>query len=280
MGTPDSGYREQVLVGVSDCRNAAKATRAHDNGVDVMSETHGTRTDEVQAAGVNGCPGGWVAVSERSGGVAEFAFDESFERLVRDLRDRGASAIAVGTPIGLPEDPELRRCDREARDMLGGQKSSVFPVPSRDLLEAETYDDLQKIVAKKKVSNPNAKSISIQAFSLGQQIKQVDAFVLQNPDCHSWLLEVHNEVSFRSMAGEVLPRKKTPDGGSKREDLVRRQLKNAGLPKDLLSPGQAQPVHVLDALAALWTAQRFRDGDSFVLGGDLDAHGVPMRIVV
>ena len=245
-----------------------------------MSEIHGTRTDEVLAAGVNGCPKGWVAAIERSGGVVEFAWDESFERLVRGLRDRGASAIAVGTPIGLPKRPELRRCDKEARDILGEQRSSVFPVPDRELLGAETYEDLQKIVAKRKASDPTAKSIPIQAFALGKQIKQVDAFVLENPDCHTWLFEVHNEVSFRSMAGEVLPGKKTPDGRSKREHLIRRHFKNAGLPKDLPSPGTAQPVHVLDALAALWTAQRFRGGDSFVLGGDLDAHGVPMRMVV
>ena len=245
-----------------------------------MSVIDETRTGEVVAAGVASCKEGWVAGFERSDGVAEVAFDESFEQLVRGLRDRGARVIAVGVPIGLPERPEFRHCDKEARDRLGERKNSVFPVPDRELLTAATYEEAKLVVAKRKGHNPSEKGISLQSYNTGKRSMEVDAFVRANPDCHAWLVEVHTEVSFRSMASDALPKRDSLEGQIRREALIRKELKSVDLPKDLRVPGKARPLQVLGAFAALWSARRFADKRSVVLGGDLDAHGVPMRVVV
>ena len=280
MARPGEGYREWAPVDVNDRWNGSKEPEFYDNKGDVMSEIHKTRTREVLAAGVSSCPGGWAAAIERSDGVVEVAFDESFERLVRGLRDRGARVIAVGVPIGLPERPEFRRCDKEARDRLGERKNSAFPVPDRELLTAATYEEAKLLVAKRKGHNPSEKGISLQSYNTGKKSMEVDVFVRANPDCHAWLVEVHTEVSFYSMAADALPKRASREGAMRREALLRRELKDVDLPKDLPSPGKAQRVQVLSALAALWSARRFADKRCVVLGGDLDANGVPMRMIV
>ena len=45
-------------------------------------------------------------------------------------------------------------------------------------------------------------------------------------------------------------------------------------------PASAALDDALDALACAWTALRWRRGEAEVLGGEVDATGVPMRIVV
>ena len=250
-----------------------------------MTIARGGRNDEVLAVGVDGCPDGWVAAIARADRGVEIKVFRTINDLVRELRGRGARVIAVDMPIGLPDTPQLRRCDREAREVLGKAKSSVFPVPDRELISLSTWEEVQEVVAAKKKLDPEAKGISKQSYAISPKIAELDAFVRANPDCHSYVVEVHPEVSFRAMSdreGE-LPKKKSDEGKRARKALLAEHLFGRGglrHPGDDMAPSGANRDDVLDAFAALWTAQRFLAQDSFVLGGDLDAHGVPMRMVV
>ena len=243
------------------------------------------RTDEVSSVGVDGCPDGWVAAIAGKDRGVEIKVFRTINDLVRELRGRGAGVIAVDMPIGLPDTPQLRRCDMEAREILGKAKSSVFPVPDRELISLPTWEQVQLVVAARKQLDPEAKGISKQSHAISPKIAELDKFVRANPDCHSYVVEVHPEVSFRAMSdreGE-LPKKKSYGGKLARKALLAEHLFGRdGLrhPGDDMAPSGANKDDVLDAFAALWTAQRFLVHDSFVLGGDLDAHGVPMRMVV
>jgi predicted RNase H-like nuclease len=73
--------------------------------------------------------------------------------------------------------------------------------------------------------------------------------------------------------GDPLPSKKTPAG---------RAARIAALAGWVGDPARAAPDgdDGLDALAAAWSAWRHAAGVAETLGGELDEHGLPMRIVV
>jgi predicted RNase H-like nuclease len=84
-----------------------------------------SRTDDV-IAGIDGCPGGWIAAFARGGEVR-------LEILPRfaDVLAKHPAVIAVDMPIGLPErsGPGGRAAENAVRPLLGARQSSVFSVP-------------------------------------------------------------------------------------------------------------------------------------------------------
>lgn len=76
--------------------------------------------------GVDGCPGGWLAVQyyPQSKELLPFVHEGFNERLTSHSH---AVCIAVDIPIRLREDGQARACDVEARKLLGPRRSSVFP---------------------------------------------------------------------------------------------------------------------------------------------------------
>ena len=92
----------------------------------------------VRVAGVDGAPGGWAVFVDDSGHRSV----EKVDTLSR-LFD-GATAfdlVAIDIPIGVLDAFKTggRRCDREARRLLGIRGSSVFPAPVRPALGAASY---------------------------------------------------------------------------------------------------------------------------------------------
>ena len=108
-------------------------------------------------AGIDGCPKGWVAVllSDCRFGRAELA--AGFTSLLPILAD--ARVIAIDIPIGLPTGKKRRLADTEARKLLGGRGSSVFPTPPRLVLEAPTYAEANRI-SKQSFGSPRPASPS------------------------------------------------------------------------------------------------------------------------
>lgn len=223
--------------------------------------------------GADGCPGnGWVvAAVPVAGGVpvgpVAWHFVVGAAALLELARDLGAAAVAVDVPVGLPE-TGTRACDVAARLRLrGGGASSVFAAPTRGVLAHLTYPAAR-------AAQP---SLSAQAFGLVERVRDVDDVLRSaGPAVHDLVVECHPEVSLRALTDLVLPRKKSAPGA-----LLRLQALSAALgevPPD--APVGAAVDDALDALACAWTAARRLAGTAEVLGGDLDATGVPMRIVV
>ncbi len=117
--------------------------------------------------GVNGCPGGWLAV-EYGSSTGEFSpcVHTSFSELLASYPD--AACIAVDIPIGLGEGSP-RRCDIEARRVLGPRRSSVFPAPDRRLIHVPTYPEASVLSR-----SLYGKGISKQGFAIYPKVAEVD----------------------------------------------------------------------------------------------------------
>ena len=221
--------------------------------------------------GIDGYPGGWVgAVWSGSTVTWRTAPIGAFDTLCDE-----AAVICVDIPVGLA-DHGWRSCDLRARELLGAARSRVFMTPPRDviLLGLSVPNEEVQQVARELTGQ----GVSRQALGLATRVLDVDG---QLPDPR--ILEVHPELSFQRMAGEVLPSKKQARGVARRISSLSQALADI----DVLAALEACPADVpiddsLDALAALWTARRHADGRSegILASPEVDAGGTSMQMTV
>ncbi len=132
------------------------------------------------------------------------------------------------------------------------------------------------------------KKLSRQSWAILGKVREVDAFIRSNPQHQGWIREVHPEVSFWCWNARIPMRcrKKSGQGFAEREMLVIghfpeacqaacRQLR-VDLPR-----GRFGRDDLMDAFAALWTAERVYRGKALVIPPDppLDEVGLRMEIV-
>ena len=106
--------------------------------------------DEIRFVGVDACPLGWFSVGfTRDGRWVPRAF-ATFKELLCNYD--GAELILVDIPIGLPNGPQERQCDSDARDLLnqnGARRgSTVFRTPTRAAVEYLAQDPRYNDVAE------------------------------------------------------------------------------------------------------------------------------------
>ncbi|MGZ6827874.1 MAG: DUF429 domain-containing protein [Mycobacteriales bacterium] len=202
--------------------------------------------------GVDGCPGGWVGalVTGSPTGRRVSWYAGTLAALLR----LEASVVAVDIPLALPRDGARRACEVQARERLGPQRSSVFFAPPHAVLEAGSHADA---CARSRAAG--SVGVSVQTWNIVDKIREAQA--VDDPR----LVEVHPELSFRAM-GPVTAGKRTAAGRAERLALLRGWV-DVDLPSP--RPGRAAVDDCLDALAAAWTAARWRDGDAQVLGEEL-----------
>ena len=83
--------------------------------------------------GVDGCRAGWLAIGLETEGNWQVNMFSDVSRLWDYHRQ--ASLILIDIPIGLKTGGKAeRRCDPEARKLLGPRRSSVFPAPCREAI--------------------------------------------------------------------------------------------------------------------------------------------------
>jgi predicted RNase H-like nuclease len=116
--------------------------------------------------------------------------------------------------------------------------------------------------------------ISIQMWNIVAKVTEVDAWI--GPERQRTVVEVHPELSFRALDPHVDAPKKTARGTGQRLRAL-----GAWVDLDLAEAPAGVPVDdALDAVAAAWSAARWRDGVAEVLGGDRDARGLRMEMAV
>ncbi|HWG94791.1 MAG TPA: DUF429 domain-containing protein [Mycobacteriales bacterium] len=218
--------------------------------------------------GADGCRGGgWVLAVVDGGGALSWEWADDTAALLAVADRCGAGAVALDVPIGLPALGGRRACDDLARARLGARRSSVFAAPPREVLACATYAEARLL----------APSLSAQAFGLVPRIREVDqALRARGPQVHDRVVECHPEVVFAATAGGLAP-KRTARGALQRLALLADRLAG-GVPSDV-PPGAALD-DALDAAVCALTALRWARGEAEVLGGEVDALGVPARIVV
>ena len=248
-------------------------------------------------AGVDGCKAGWVAAIRRPGQVPSIEIFCRFEELVDALP--GDAVIAVDMPIGLPDFTRKggRGPEMAVRPLLGDRQSSVFSIPSRAAVYAETgaFTSLEawyeahrraSIVARETSDPPRA--ASIQAFGIFSKIREVDRLLRERPDLRGRIRESHPEVAFWRLNGGramSLPKKVKgrvhPPGMDERRALLAR----CGVDRTLLdgpSPQGAGDDDVLDAVAMLLVAERVAQGSAVPFPDPplVDGHAIPIAIWV
>ena len=228
-------------------------------------------------AGVDGCPGGWLALVEYKDGRLHARVFSRFADLANALPK--AKVIAVDIPIGVPQ-IGARGCDQHARRELGQPRgSSVFPAPLRAVLAAQSWEDACRIRLR-----IEGKRMSKQAWGIVPKVREVDSLLRKDAKLAARVFEVHPEVSFAAWAGGPMRHSKKKSAGQ----LTRGTLISAEWPDAITScrtmlTGERYALDDLhDAFAALWTARRILIKKSRVIPSDpaSDASGLPMRIVV
>jgi predicted RNase H-like nuclease len=228
-------------------------------------------------SGVDGCRAGWIAVfKDLDAGDVFWEIFATFAQLAS--RTPVPQVIAVDIPIGLPGQGP-RACDVEARKKLGRRGCCVFPAPIRPVLATKSYKEACQIRY-----SVEQRKISCQAWGIVRKVREVDELLRQNPQLALRVREVHPEVSFFYMnRHSSLPdSKKTEAGHAQRLNLLQRNFgtfvnsalqarKQLGCAKD----------DILDAFAALWTAERIVRGTASRIPNlpRVDSLGLSMEIV-
>ena len=239
--------------------------------------------------GVDGCKRGWFSVGLDRRGNYEMAVFLSVRELLAHYSD--ANLVLVDIPIGLPEGPEGRDCDREARRLLGYPRaSSVFPTPTRQTVEqaAKSPGDYKR--ANEVECLFAGKGISRQAFEIAPKIAEVDK-VMAAPDGSPRRLvrEVHPEVCFWALNNRqpMQFKKSKKEGRAERlrvlqavEPQAQEVLEKAcsrWYRKDIAKDD------ILDALVAAVTAYLGRDDEgglqTIPAHPPKDSTGLPMEMV-
>lgn len=249
---------------------------------------------EAALAGVDGCKAGWVAVIERPGAPMQALVFGSFLGLVKALPE--TSFIAVDMPIGLPDFTRHggRGPEGLVRPLLGMRQSSVFSIPSRAAVYADTdafttieawYDAHRRASAVARQTSDPPRAISIQAFGIFAKIRELDTLLRTRPGLVGRVFESHPEVAFWRLNGEQamsLPKKVkgriNPPGMAERKALLARH----GVPEKLLDaiPRGAGEDDLLDAAAMCLIARRIQRGAArpFPDPPGRDAHDLPVAI--
>lgn len=245
--------------------------------------------------GVDGCKAGWIAVRRDPGAAPSVAVFPSFVALLDALP--AEAMVAVDMPIGLPDLSRKGGRGPEAlvRPLLGARQSSVFAIPSRAALYAQT-DDFTTIEAwyaahrrasevAKATSDP-PRGVSIQAFGIFAKIREIDAVLIARPELRRRVFESHPEVAFCRLNGDQamrLPKKikgtVNPAGMAERKALLYRHGYITGF-LDRMPPRGAAADDFLDAAVMMLIAGRIANGEArpFPDPPLVDSFGIPVAI--
>jgi predicted RNase H-like nuclease len=129
----------------------------------------------------------------------------------------------------------------------------------------------------------DGRGISQQTWAIVPKIREIDALLRANPTLQTWVREVHPEVSF-TVWRDRMPMshsKGTADGLAARRALVESTYGSIGPLLVGLPRASVHENDLVDAFAALWTAERIARGKAGTLP-DMpckDRFGLRMEIV-
>jgi predicted RNase H-like nuclease len=193
---------------------------------------------------------GWLVVGGKIQGI-QLAPDLPYvaERLADVLDARPQfEVIALNAPVGLLSTPEAggRRCDQEARALLGWPRAgAILTPPTRAALAAATLEEAAAL------------SDGLDAVTWYRMpfIREVDEEMA--PYRQRAVYEFHPEMTFFQLNEDKPLRfaKRTNNGRAERRALLERRV--PGMDRVLDAEiSRVRPWHLLDASAGLWTSRR------------------------
>ena len=237
-------------------------------------------TASVTAYGVDGCKAGWFYFAVTPFGEPDWGIVETIGALVSNAND--SDRIFVDIPIGLPDGPEGRRCDKEARAKLGFPfAATVFPAPVRKALDAPTYEEASRLNHE-----ASGKRMTKQTFAILPRIREVDGLLHGSERARRIVREVHPEICFWAFAGGRPMRrsKKTSAGFDERLAQLERFTPSVREEFCRIRPSfrswDLADDDILDAMAAATTASADPRALRTLPGvPPTDSNGLPMEMV-
>lgn len=228
--------------------------------------------------GVDGCPGGWVAVVYDRGQFQAASVYGSIDAVWATYAE--ADTILVDIPIGLrASSADPRRCDTAARSVLGRRGNSVFPAPIRPAAHAESYEQAKQIQERYTDG-----SLGRQTWAICDKIAELDSFLRTTEAAQGTVREAHPEVCFWALAGgEPTSYSKTGQPAAavwERVDILERSAADVlGSVRDAGRGlgGEAGNDDLLDAFALALTASE-RTGPLQTLPAEPDRDPVGLSI--
>ena len=227
---------------------------------------------------MDGCRAGWIAIAlDESGGHSHLVTPT----IAEVARRHPSALVLVDIPIGLREtEGDERRCDVEARGLLGARASSVFPAPCRAALGLPTYR-----AASEENHRQTGRRLSKQSFHIAPRILDVEDYLRQSWASGPVIREMHPEICFWALAGRPMTHpKRTVEGAEERIEVLTRHLPSAAA-----IVGEVAHAHrktalgqddVIDALAGAVTARRGASGlKTLPATPERDRRGLRMEIV-
>ena len=218
--------------------------------------------------GADGCRTGWVVCRRDDDGILSID-------VVKTLAEacEGLSILAVDMPIGFVDTPRPgRECEGQARRLLPGKASSVFPTPCRPALACTTH------AAANATSRGLGIGLNQQTFHLFPKMREADELLRSRPRLKRIVYEAHPELAFARMNGgqPVLAKKRKPEGYAERCRL----LAGHGFACPVERLAGAQRDDILDAIAVCRTALLIAERKAVRLGPARvrDRYGLPMNI--
>ncbi len=204
-------------------------------------------------AGIDGCKGGWVAAElDTKTRVLTPQFITDLAAYI--LAPAGPQLATIDIPIGLSEDGS-RECDVEARKLLQFRRSSVFRAPLRAALNAKTRSQADEISR-----GICGKGVGAQSFGIYPKVKEVDDLLQSHPELQTRLREIHPELCFWSWNNNtpMSHPKRTGQGFGERIHLIANHFGESAFDdaRKTLPRANVAEDDILDAFAALWTAER------------------------
>jgi len=229
--------------------------------------------DNKTYVGVDWMKGSWIA-SELTGNIASYKTFKTIDELCSYYE--GISEILIDMPIGLPESSEEAqlRPDIEARKYLkvAARKSSIFPVPFRQLSYAESKAEVWEL------NNKLGAKLTVAGSGILPCIKQVDSFLQSNPEWKERLVESHPECAFQALNGGkgIKTSKHTSEGIEERKAILSQYVFNV---RELIdSVSKSKKEDILDSLCLAVTSKF--GYVSIPKKPVRDSKGLPMRIVI
>ena len=168
--------------------------------------------------GVDGCRNGWIAAVLERGELRIEKFN-----VIDDIVDKYKefTEFLIDMVIGLPSNDSYIRPDTTARKLIPGRTSTIFAVPSRQAVYANS--ELEQIRENKKALG---KGLAKQTMAIIPKMREIDVFLNKNQEYKNVIKESHPEVCFSRLNGEVVMSKK-----SERDGMIERiQILNKFLP--------------------------------------------------
>ncbi len=226
--------------------------------------------------GIDGCKYGWVDVSLT--GVSANLFKN-----IKDVIDffPENSLFLIDMPIGLASIEHVERgCEQAARKFLTPKrKSSLFSVPCREAVYAESYEEANTI--NKRIIN---KGISKQSWNIVSKIREVDQLLQHNRSLVSNLRESHPEVAFYFLNDQqsMEHNKKRDPGHQERLQVLNRYTDRAELIfKNSMNDFKRKDVSaddILDSVCLAVTLEQMVKNRTPFESCNLDSKGIPMKI--